>query len=46
MPDPLVNVYSAEELREQLQDELARNPFLAAAPLEESNPDDPEAPRQ
>jgi hypothetical protein len=51
MPDPVVNVYSADELRGRLQDELAKNPFLGDAPSDRSapqepNPDPPRAPRQ
>ena len=46
MPDPVVNVYSAEELRDRLRDELARNPFLGDGPVDGPAPDEsPEAPR-
>ncbi len=46
MPDRVVNVYSDEELRRKLEEELAKNPFLADAASEEPNPDAPPAPRQ
>jgi hypothetical protein len=41
MPDAVVNVYSAEELRGHLQDELAKNPFLRDAPVDGSAPKEP-----
>lgn len=33
MPDPAVFVFSPKELRDQLQDEIAKNPFLTGASL-------------
>jgi hypothetical protein len=33
MPDPGVIVFSPEELRDHLQDEVAKNPFLTGASL-------------
>ncbi len=46
MPDHVVNVYSDEELRRKLEEELAKNPFPGDAPPEEPNPDAPREPRQ